>query len=155
MKKKIYAVALFCFVIDIISKYLVVSFLDSEFVIIKNFFSLYYTKNTGAAFSMFSGNAIFLALIGIVVIFLLHKYVFKDVTRCYEVLAYGMLVGGILGNLVERIIYMGVTDFFKFNIFGYNFPIFNVADIFICVGGFLLILDVVRSELNEYKSRKR
>lgn len=155
MKKKIYLVALICFLIDIVSKCLVTRFLNSEVIIIKDFFSLLYTKNTGAAFSMFAGNAMFLALIGLIVIYLLHRYVFKDVNRKYEVLAYGMLVGGILGNLVERIIYMSVTDFFKFNIFGYNFPIFNFADIFICVGGFLLIIDIVRSEFNGYKSRTR
>ncbi len=155
MKRKIYIIAVVCFILDVISKVLVTSFLHDEFVIIPEFFSLLYTKNTGGAFSIFSGGALVLAFVGIGAILLINKYMISDVSSKYEVVSYGFLLGGILGNLFERILFRSVTDFFNFNILGYNFPIFNVADIFICIGGFLLVINVVRGEFDEYQSRRR
>lgn len=55
-------------------------------------------------------------------------------------LSFGLVLGGIIGNLIDRIAYQGVIDFLSFKIFNYNFPVFNIADIGITVGVFLLII---------------
>ena len=62
--------------------------------------------------------------------------------------AYGLLLGGILGNLLDRIIRGYVTDYVSLNIVGYHFPIFNLADTFIVIGVFLLLLKEIRKENN-------
>ena len=56
------------------------------------------------------------------------------------------LTGGIIGNLIDRIIYGYVVDYLRFIIFGYNFPIFNLADICITIGVILLIINMLRKE---------
>ena len=71
----------------------------------------------------------------------MDKYFIKDI-KGKGFIFYGVLVGGILGNLIERVLFLSVTDFLKFNILGYNFPIFNLADVFICLGAVLLIISM-------------
>ena len=51
-----------------------------------------------------------------------------------------MLIGGIFGNLIDRLFYGYVIDFLSFDIFGYKFPVFNIADIFICLGVFIIFI---------------
>ena len=64
-----------------------------------------------------------------------------------------MLIGGIIGNLFDRIVYGKVIDFLSFKFGTYSFPVFNLADTFICIGIFLLIVDFLRGDLNGNKSR--
>lgn len=63
-----------------------------------------------------------------------------------EKISYIFLTGGIIGNLIDRIIYGYVVDYLRFIIFGYNFPIFNLADICITIGVILLIINMLRKE---------
>ena len=63
-----------------------------------------------------------------------------------NILAFGMLFGGIFGNLSDRLFLGMVRDFLKFKIFGYNFPVFNVADICITVGIGLLVIGMIKGE---------
>ena len=65
----------------------------------------------------------------------------------FESINYGLLTGGIIGNLLDRIIYGYVIDFLDFNIIGYNYPIFNLADSFIVISIILIIF-------NEFKGDK-
>ncbi len=140
MRKKIYLIALICFAIDVISK-IIFSRFNEEIVLIPNFFSIYYIRNTGAAFSFFANKAFLLAVIGAIALIVMDKYFIKDI-KGKGFIFYGVLVGGILGNLIERVLFLSVTDFLKFNILGYNFPIFNLADVFICLGAVLLIISM-------------
>ena len=71
---------------------------------------------------------------------MLFKYIRDGINSNSELVSYGFIMGGAIGNLVDRIFYGYVIDFFDFNLFGYQAPIFNVADIFIVVGVFLLII---------------
>ena len=65
-----------------------------------------------------------------------------------NIFTYSMLIGGILGNLIDRIIRGYVIDYLDFNIIGYNFPIFNLADIAIVISAFLLIINMSRGDKN-------
>jgi signal peptidase II len=71
----------------------------------------------------------------------------KDLSKL-DVAIYSLLVGGILGNMFDRIVYGYVVDFFDFRFFGYDFPVFNVADICIVVSVFLIICDCLRGYNN-------
>ena len=61
------------------------------------------------------------------------------------------MTGGIIGNLFDRILYKSVIDYLSFNIFNYNFPVFNLADIGITVGAILLIIDLIIEEKEKKK----
>ena len=64
-------------------------------------------------------------------------------------------MGGIIGNLLDRVLFGYVRDFFNFYIIGYDFPVFNVADIFIVLGVFILIISILKGEdSNGSNSRK-
>ena len=65
----------------------------------------------------------------------------------YDVMIHSMLIGGIIGNMIDRIIHGYVIDFLSFNIFGYNFPVFNLADTFIVLSIILLIARVIKEDV--------
>ena len=64
-------------------------------------------------------------------------------------LSFGLVLGGILGNLIDRIVYQGVIDFLSFQIFNYNFPVFNIADIGITIGVLLLIIIYISRDIKK------
>ena len=149
--KKIGIISIICILIDQITKILVISNfeLNSSIQVINNFFSLTYVRNYGAAWSIFSGNRIFLIAIGIIALVLIYKYLKKNkIIKKIEIITYGLLIGGIIGNLIDRIVYGYVIDFLDFLLLKYNFPVFNMADTFIVVAAILMIADVVRGEIN-------
>ena len=70
-------------------------------------------------------------------------------------LSFGFIIGGLIGNLIDRVVRTYVIDFFDFNIFGYDFPVFNIADILIVVAVFLLIIEsFVGVDKNDSRRRK-
>lgn len=124
--------------------------------LIKNFFYIIEVKNTGGAWGIFSGNVVFLAIISLFVTVLLYFFLKSEKKlNKFSITYYGLLFAGIIGNFIDRLINGYVTDFLNFFIFGYDFPVFNVADILIVVGVGLMIIDVVRGELHVIKERKR
>lgn len=124
--------------------------------IIKNFFYITNVKNTGGAWGMFSGNVPILALISFSVVLVLI-YFLKEEKQLNKlsITYYGLLFAGIIGNLIDRLFLGYVIDFFNFYIFGYDYPVFNIADIFIVLGIILMIVEVVRGEIHAYNKRKR
>ena len=137
--------------IDQISKLLVVNLLTKtdSITIIKNFFYLTYINNDGAAFSILVGKRIFLILIAVLVIVMLIRYIKKNnIQNKLELVSLALIIGGSLGNLMDRVVRGYVIDFLDFKIFNYNFPIFNLADTFIVIGVFLLLLKEIRKENN-------
>ena len=140
--KKIFIISFIILIIDIISKKLVVSFMieNESIKVIDNFFSLTYVKNTGVAFSMIEGYVWLIIIVTIVILFMLFKFIKDDTNNKFDLISYGFIIGGAVGNLIDRLFYGYVVDFFDFSIFSYQAPIFNVADIFIVVGVFLLII---------------
>lgn len=158
MKKKIYLVALIGLLLDQSIK-IIVSNLMTPFtskIIIKNFFELTFVKNTGGAWGILSNNLILLIFVSIVALLVLNSYIKKEQhINNLMIFSYGFLIGGILGNLIDRLFRGYVVDFFHFYIFGYDYPVFNIADILIVVGISLMLIEVIRGEINELKSRRK
>ncbi len=154
-KKLIYTVALFFLLLDQVIKFIITKnlVLMEEIPIIKNFFSIYYLKNTGAAFSIFGNKTLFLIIISILCLIFLKYYIkkLKRVTRL-TIVSLGIMIGGIVGNLFDRIIYKSVIDYLSFSFGNYNFPVFNLADIGITIGAVLLLIDLIKEEIELKKS---
>ena len=93
-------------------------------------------------------------MIGIIVLISINTYIEKkNNIKLLEHVILGLLTGGILGNLVDRIIHGYVIDFIGVYIGTYAFPIFNIADIAIVIGSILCIIDVYRGDKNDTKSK--
>lgn len=139
-------------IIDQISKYSIVQSLTlgSSSVVIDNFFQLTYVENTGIAFSLLQNNNIFMiALMSVTSMVLLglifsHKPIFLKVSL-------SVLLGGTIGNLMDRLFRGKVIDFFDFHFYDSHFAIFNVADICVVLGSALLIYYIIINDKNKRK----
>ena len=141
--------------IDICSKLAVSKsfYIGESISIINNFFNITYVKNTGAAWSMFSDRTYLIIIMSSIIILGLILYVYKNRSKDkLEKISYSLIIGGALGNLIDRIIYGYVIDFIDFKIFGYDYPIFNFADTFIVIGVILLIIYTWRCSNGKNKS---
>lgn len=137
--------------IDQIVKFLVKSkiALESSIVIIPNFFSLTYVRNDGAAFSILEGKTWFLILIAIMVLVFIIGYSIKNNLKQKENIILSIIIAGIVGNLIDRLLYGYVIDFLSFKIINYDFPVFNIADILVCIGCFIYIIYLIKEDKNE------
>lgn len=154
--KKIYLISLLAILIDRITKTLVIFLLKpiNEIKIIPKFFSLTYVENYGAGFGILQNQTILLILISGICLVVLNNYLKKSESLSkIEIISYGLIVGGIIGNLIDRLVYKYVIDFLNFNIFGYDFPVFNIADSSLVIGVMFLIIYIVRSEINVRSKR--
>lgn len=144
---KVYRLMCILLLIDQIIKIVIRHSLNEfqEVKIIKNFFSIIYVQNTGAAFSIMKDATLFLILLSVVFIIFLDKYIRKEESKLtkIDIITYGMIMGGIYGNLIDRIIHRKVTDYLAFDIFNYNFPVFNFADICIVLGAILMVIGII------------
>ncbi len=143
MKIKEIIIVVTVLAIDLITKYIVATNIElhQPIVIIKNFFEITYVKNIGAGFSILQGQQVLLSLIAGVVVIAMIVWLFKNKDE-NPILRYtvALMMAGALGNLVDRV-YLGyVRDFLSFNIFGYDFPVFNVADMALSIGVAILFL---------------
>lgn len=140
--KKIILISILVLIIDIISKQLVLNLMIEyqSINIIPGFFNLTLAKNTGIAFSFLEGKLPLIIIMTMIIIFIILKYLKLASLNKYESICYGLIVGGAIGNLLDRIIYHYVIDFLDFKIFNYSFPIFNLADTAIVIGVILLII---------------
>lgn len=132
---------------DQITKFFVVKNVEygTSISILPSFFHLTYVKNTGAAWSLFTGNQFFLITMSFLVLFFFFFYLYKKETiKKYEMFIYALLLGGIFGNLMDRIRLNYVIDFLDFTIFRFAFPVFNIADIFIVTAGILLMIKIMK-----------
>jgi signal peptidase II len=153
MKKKMLLLVLGCVILDQVIKYIITSNinLNTSHVIINNFFSLTYVHNIGAAWSILAGNRFLLIAIGIITLGVLYYFFVKNKKiSLFEMLTYGILAGGILGNLVDRIVWGYVRDYLHFTPFGYQFPIFNLADIFIFTS---IVTITIKSLWEDYRCK--
>ncbi|MBD5781974.1 signal peptidase II [Pelagicoccus sp. NFK12] len=115
--------------------------------VISGFFHIVHVTNTGAAWSMFSGYTWPLTAVGFVVLGFL--YFFRkalELDKPKIQLGYGLIIGGIIGNMIDRIRIQKVIDFLDFQFGDYHFPSFNIADSGITVGVILYIWFSFRQE---------
>lgn len=130
--------------------------LSEQIVIIKNFFQFNLSYNDGGAWGILSGNMILFYLITILsfgLFYLLAKETDFTTKRFYSI-AVMLLIGGTIGNFIDRLLFQEVIDFLDFVIFGYDFPIFNFADIFLVIGVIMFGIDVVLEDVI-YGNNKR
>ena len=107
-------------------------------------FRLEFVKNYGAAFNILSGNRIFLSCISIIFSILLTYLIFrKDNLNLIELLSYSFILGGTIGNGIDRIFRGFVIDFINLSFI--NFPVFNIADISINIGFIFLIYSIFKN----------
>ena len=138
------SLSIFIVLIDQFTKYLI--FYNKKLFINKDFllFKLDFVKNYGAAFNLFSGSRIFLSLISIIFsILLIYLILWKNTLNSFDLYAYSFILGGTIGNGIDRIYKGFVVDFINLNII--NFPVFNIADISINIGFIFLIYNIFKN----------
>lgn len=147
--KKIVGIASILFLLDQVLKYLFLTTMDfgQTLSIISQFFSFTLVKNTGVAFSLFAGSQIPIITLSILIMIVLYLFwIPKQRLTTWNMISYGCLYAGILGNLVDRIFRAGVIDYLDFTLFGYDAPIFNLADIYVVLGAFMLFITMWKEE---------
>ncbi len=147
-KKRIFGILLIVLLVllDQLTKELAVILLKGKqgFVILKNVFELQYLENTGAAFSMLEGKTIFFLILTIVIVLAAAVIYFKtplDKHFFWFRATLVLLISGAIGNFIDRTLNGYVVDFFYFKLI--NFPVFNVADIYVTAAEILLIILVL------------
>lgn len=160
MKKMYTSTILIGFIIiliDQISKGLVDKYIKfgESIKVINKFFYLTNINNTGAAWGMLSNQTSLLIIITFVVIALLFYYLKEFKKNARNIIAFGLLLGGIVGNLIDRLFLGYIKDFFELHIWSYNFPIFNISDTCIVVGAILLIIAILSGEDKKSASKSR
>lgn len=159
-----YLIALIVFLIDQGTKYLIATRLElgEQIPVIGDFFLITSHRNTGAAFGILEGKRWFFIVITVIVVSGIVWYLNKSKdSRKLLPTALGLVLGGAVGNFLDRALTGEVVDFLQFNFGSYTFPIFNVADSCIVIGVGLIILDSLRdlkdgdgSGLAEVKEQK-
>ena len=135
--------SIFIILIDQFTKYLM--FYNYKLYLNKNFFlfRLDFVKNYGAAFNMFSGSRIFLSIISIIISIILFYLLLRNKSaNSIDLYSYTFILGGTIGNGIDRIAKGFVIDFINLNII--DFPIFNIADISINIGFILILYSIFR-----------
>lgn len=142
LSKFIYMVVCFVFFLltDLYLSNEIIRNIANGFTLHNNVFRLNYVKNTGAAFSLLPNAREFLIIFSVVLITLFFVYVYKHLKSISlkTIFTISVLCAGIAGNLHERIVFGFVRDFFEFTCF--NFPVFNLSDVFINIGVVILII---------------
>ena len=147
LKTKLYFLSLSIFIvlIDQFTKYLMFynhkKFINKDFLILR----LDFVKNYGAAFNIFSGNRIFLSFISIIFsILLIYLLLRKNTLSQLDQLSYSFILGGTIGNGIDRILKGFVIDFINLNFI--KFPVFNIADISINVGFIFMLYRIFKNK---------
>lgn len=158
MNKKILIIAIIALALDQISKVITGIFLtlNQSIKVIPNFFYLTLVHNEGAAWGLFSDAKVVIAIGTIIALILIYHFIYCFKQNKRNNLAFGLLIGGLGGNLIDRILFGYVRDFLDFYIFNYDYPVFNIADICIVLGVILLIIAVLKGEdVNENSSNRK
>ncbi len=134
-------------VVDQLTKFLVVKYMTigQSISVIDNFLYITSHRNEGAAWGILQGKMIFfyvvtLIVVGVVIVWISRLDIKKEKLL---VIALSLILGGALGNFIDRVMYQHVVDFINTYILGYDFPIFNIADSALCIGVFLMAIDAI------------
>lgn len=141
--------------LDLLLKYLVSTYLTTV-NIINNFFSLTYVLNDGAAFSLFASRTYLLILIALICLFFIIYELKNNLDDRVLSIGYSLVLAGLLGNFLDRLMDGYIIDYLSFKIFTYNFPIFNFADILIVVGIIIVIIkEILKERGKKYEVRSK
>lgn len=152
-----YLIALIIIGIDQLSKWLVVKNMDlyEQIPIIENFFYITSHRNNGAAWGILQDQMIFFYLITAVVVvglvFYMQKYGKNNPLLSISL---SLVLGGAIGNFIDRLLHQRVVDFLDFIIFRYDYPIFNIADSALVIGVILVLISTFVDEKKKGKTAK-
>jgi len=160
-KNDYYAIALIVslIVLDQITKQIIVKTMNlgESITIIKDFFYISSHRNTGGAWGILTGQMVIFYLITLVA-FVLFYFLIKELNfkskKLYSI-AILLLIAGAIGNFIDRVLFQEVVDFLDFYIFGYDFPIFNVADMCLVIGMVLFGYDILLEDILNDKNKSR
>lgn len=143
----LFLLAAIILILDQISKFIICRVIlpGSSFPVIKNIFHLTYVQNKGAAFGLFPNQTLFFISITLLTIFLIlffHQRLSKKGGPLSWAL--GLILGGALGNLIDRIRLKAVIDFLDFSLKGHHWPSFNIADSAITIGAIILLFSAFK-----------
>ncbi len=144
-------------IVDICSKMIVTKYIGfgESIKVIDKFIYLTHVRNTGVAWSMFDNNKYFVLIVSVIIIVGFMEYIYRNKPKNKsEKIAYGFILGGALGNFINRLVNGYVTDFIDINLFNYDYPIFNLADTFIVVGVIIFIIYTWRCNNGNKSTRK-
>lgn len=146
------AIALVAVILDQCSKYYILWFLQSgAYVPFGDYFNIVRAWNTGVSFSMLNnyGNVgawVLSGLAAVIVVMLFH-WLRKESNRVLQ-LALGLIMGGAIGNIIDRVRFGAVFDFLDFHVADWHWPAFNVADACICLGAAIIVVEAFRTKIN-------
>lgn len=150
-------IALVVIGIDQLTKWMIVKSMElgESIPVIENFFYITSHRNRGAAWGILQGQMWFFYIVTILVVIFLIYYIQKHVKgQPLFGTALALMLGGAIGNFIDRIYRQEVVDFLHFNIFGYHFQIFNIADSSLTIGVFLLIIYMIFDERKKKKEKE-
>ncbi|MBD1379954.1 signal peptidase II [Metabacillus arenae] len=151
-----YLIAAGVILLDQLTKWLVVKNMElgENIPVIEDFFYITSHRNTGAAWGILQGQMWFFYIVTVIVIigiiYYMQRYAKKEKLMG---MALGLMLGGAIGNFIDRIFRKEVVDFFNTYIFGYDFPIFNIADASLCIGVGLLFIQMLLEGKREKEHR--
>lgn len=150
MKKRDLAILLSVIVLDQITKIWAFNYERLNIEIIKDFFYLGQVKNSGAAWGILSGNMFIFFIVTLIAIYFIVDIYRKSTHReTYFRFALMLVLGGAIGNFIDRMYFGYVRDFLDFYIFSYDFPLFNIADSALVIGVILIIFYIIRNPHEE------
>ena len=146
-KMKLYFLYLSIFIIlvDQFTKYIIFNnyqkFINTDYLL----FRLDFVKNYGAAFNILNGNRILLSFISIIFsIILTYLILRKNTSNFFDLISYSFILGGTVGNGIDRVLRGFVIDFINLNVI--NFPVFNIADMSINIGFIFLFYSIFKNK---------
>jgi len=152
-----FIIAIVAFVIDFITKKWIATNMKigEQFSVIGDFFLITSHRNRGAAFGILQEQRLFFIVIttAIVVGILWYAHIMREKGSKALLTGLALVLGGALGNFIDRVRFGEVVDFFKFNFGSYTFPIFNIADSAIVIGVGLILLDTLLDVRREQKGK--
>lgn len=146
---KYYVIAIVMIILDQWTKWLVVNNMEvrESIPIIEGIFHLTSHRNAGAAFGILQGQMWLFYIATVIVIGVVIYYIQTEGKKSpWLATALGLVLGGAIGNFIDRVLFGAVVDFLDVYIFSYNYPIFNIADMALVTGVIMLIIHVIKEE---------
>lgn len=152
-----YIIALVIIAVDQLSKWVIIKTMEvgEQITVIENFFYFTSHRNSGAAWGILQDQMTFFYIVTVIVIigvvYYMQKYA-KDSKLL--AISLSLILGGAIGNFIDRLFRKEVVDFFDFNLIGYDYPIFNIADSALVVGVILVLIATFIDEKKKGKTQK-